>query len=409
MAAIARTARNCRERGGLVKLETADKEEVKKELGLVSPEQVAAAPAEDPELAKKADEVLAALLSLDGDREASKARSKATVESLGGELQRQAALQSEKLKEPVKKLAHRSQEGGEVAKSLIDLRLQVEELDPARFDFEPGWLTRSLGLIPGIGSPLKRYFSKYESSQTVINAVVQSLELGREQLKRDNITLAEDQKRMRELTLKLERAVRFAMLLDAKLQAKSEAEIPQADPLHRFIQEELLFPLRQRVMDLQQQLAVNQQGVLAAEIIIRNNKELIRGVNRALNVTVNALQVAVTVALALADQRIVLEKVQALSKTTTDLIANTAARLKTQGVEIHKQASQTSLDMEALKKAFADIRDAMDDVAQFRSRALPQMAESIREMDALAGEARKAIEKLETGTKLAPVIPIEFE
>jgi uncharacterized protein YaaN involved in tellurite resistance len=259
-----------------------------------------------------------------------------------------------------------------------------------------------------VGTPLKRYFSRYESAQTVINAVVQSLELGREQLKRDNITLGEDQKRLRELSKKLERAIAFARILDAKLSAKIELEIPASDPKHKFIAEELLFPLRQRIMDLQQQLAVAQQGVLAMEIIIRNNKELMRGVNRALNVTVNALQVAVTVALALNEQQIVLEKVQALSKTTTDLIGSTAARLKTQGVEIHKAASSTALDMETLKKAFADIRDAMEDVAQFRMKALPQMASNIKELDALAGEARKAIDKMEKGTKMSPVIPIEL-
>ncbi len=73
------------------------------------------------------------------------------------------------------------------------------------------------------------------------------------------------------------------------------------------MQNDLLFPLRQRIQDLQQQLPVNQQGLLTTELVIRNNRELIRGVNRALNVTVYALQVAATSALALANQKIVLE------------------------------------------------------------------------------------------------------
>ena len=73
-------------------------------------------------------------------------------------------------------------------------------------------------------------------------------------------------------------------------------DILQDDPMYKFVSEELLFPLRQRIQDLQQQLLVNQQGFLTIEMIIRNNKELIRGVNRALNTTVSALQVAVTLA-----------------------------------------------------------------------------------------------------------------
>lgn len=392
-----------------VKVESIEKDDIRKDLGLIEPKEIAAAPGRDPKLDKQAEEVVSKLINLDGDKEAAKSKSKASIDSFGLELQKEAARQSAKLKEPVKKMADRSEEGGGVAKSLIELRVQVEDLDPARFDLEPGWFSRIVGYIPGIGTPLKRYFSRYESAQTVINAIIESLESGREQLKRDNITLADDQARMRGLTEKLEKAIKLAQLIDAKLQAKIDNEIPAGDPMHQFIREELLFPLRQRIMDFQQQLAVNQQGVLAIEIIIRNNKELIRGVNRALHVTINALQVAVTVALALADQEIVLEKVQALSKTTSDLIASTAARLKTQGAEIHKMASSTSLDIQTLKTAFEDIRAAMQDIAEFRTKALPAMAQSIQELDALTEEAAKAIEKKEQGRKAEPVIPIEIE
>ena len=74
---------------------------------------------------------------------------------------------------------------------------------------------------------------------------------------------------------------------DQGLAGKLEAELSSDDPKYKFIQEELLFPLRQRTQDLQQQLVVNQQGFLAMEIIIRNNKELIRGVDRCLNVSYN--------------------------------------------------------------------------------------------------------------------------
>jgi uncharacterized protein YaaN involved in tellurite resistance len=120
------------------------------------------------------------------------------------------------------------------------------------------------------------------------------------------------------------------MLIDQKLSYSLEREVPADDPRYAFIQEELLFPLRQRIQDLQQQLAVNQQGVLAIELIVRNNKELIKGVDRAVNVTINALNVAVTVALALANQKIVLDKIQAVNVVTDRLIAQTAATLRSQ-------------------------------------------------------------------------------
>ena len=372
-------------------------------------EDLKAVDLEEEKLKKQADEVIEELLSFEENDEAAKEKSRASIETLALELQKKAVLNSDKLKDPVRKMSVRSKEGSKDANALVDLRVQVEALDPARFDFEAGWATRLLGYIPGIGSPLKRYFSRYESSQTVIDSIITSLENGREQLKRDNITLTDDQKKMRESTTKLRKAIKLAQIIDAKLENKVQNEILQDDPKYAFIKEELLFPLRQRILDLQQQLAVNQQGVLAMEIIIRNNKELIRGVNRSLNVTIHALRVAVTVALALADQKVVLEKVQALSETTSELIANTAERLKTQGTEIHKMASSSKLDMESLKSAFSDINEALADISTFRQKALPEMAANVAELDELTEEAEETIKVKEKANKNKGYIPIEID
>jgi uncharacterized protein YaaN involved in tellurite resistance len=149
---------------------------------------------------------------------------------------------------------------------------------------------------------------------------------------------------------------------------------------------------------------VNQQGVLSIDLIMRNNVELTRGVDRAINVTVSALQVAVTLALALANQRITLEKVQAVNVTTDRLIAETAKNLRTQGTEIHKMAAGTSLNIETLKQSFADIRAALDDVSRFRQEALPQMAQAIVELDKLSDEAGKAIANMDNARKVGAML-----
>ena len=263
--------------------------------------------------------------------------------------------------------------------ALLQLRLEVEEIDPSKFDFEPGWLTRSIGFIPGIGKPVKRYFAKFESAQTTIDSVVRSLELGRGQLERDNETLSHDQLEMRAVTQELEKTVRLAQLIDQKLEVHMQAGLGADPERKRFIAEELLFPLRQRLIDMQQQLVVNQQGVLASEIVIRNNKELVRGVNRALNVPVTALHVGATVAIALAHQKDQLEKIETVNKTTADLIAGTAKRLKTQGAEIHKQAASSMLPMESLKSTFLDVRAALDEGTYPTGQRVPDA-----EMDALS-------------------------
>jgi len=380
---------------------------VRQELALIAPDSISAETTEDAELEEKARQFADALIDPDSSDFEAQDEMKAAINDMGRELQRKAGRQSKMLQQPIKDLSKHGEDGGPVANALVELKMEVEELDPNRFDFSAGWVTRMLGMIPGIGSAMKRYFSRYESAQTVIDAIIHSLEEGREQLKRDNVTLSEDQRGMRELSLKIERQVMLAQLLDQKLQYKLDREIPVDSPKSRFVQEELIFPLRQRIMDLQQQLAVNQQGVISIEIIMRNNKELVRGVDRAINVTISALQVAVTVALALANQKIVLDKINALSQTTSDLIAGTAATLKTQGTAIHTQASQSMLQMDSLKSAFADITSAMDEISRFRREALPKMAESILEFDQLTAQGEATIERMEQAKQVRPTLQID--
>lgn len=266
----------------------ADPQEVKKELAMTAPEAISAQPGTDPELEQQADALVEKILAMDPASDDA-VNAKNAIENMGMDLQEAASNRSAMLQDPIRKLSARADDGGEVANALVDLKLQVEDLDPGNVDLEPGWFARLLGHIPGVGTPIKRYFTKFESSQTVIDAIIRSMEDGKDQLQKDNTTLAEDQKFMREVTRKLEKAIKLAQLLDAKLSHRVERELASTPDKAKFVQEELQFPLRQRIMDLQQQLAVNQQGIVTLEVVMRNNKELVRGVNRARHVTVLSL------------------------------------------------------------------------------------------------------------------------
>ena len=381
---------------------------VKNELMVLDTEQQDKV-AGDPVLSDKADTLVERLFAIDPADPKTVDEAKYAVEDMGMSLQHEAAKKSAMLRTPINTLARRGDDGGPVAKALVELKINVEALDPVKFDFQPGWLSRTFGFLPFIGKPIKRYFTRYESSETVLDAIMNSLKNGRETLRRDNITLGDDQRAMRELTFRLEKSIAFARLIDERLAARVDTDLPADSPKVKFLREELIFPLRQRIQDLQQQLVVNQQGILAMEIIIRNNKELMRGVNRCINVTVNALQVAVTVALALANQKIVLDKIQMINETTDNLIGNTAKMLKEQGAQIHKQAAGTMLDMDNLKQAFADIDAALKDISQYRQQALPQMAKQIVELDNLAARQEEAISQMERGNAQAGQFAIEVE
>mgnify|MGYP001356112518 CR=1 FL=1 len=386
------------------KLKLAGKEQVESQITTITIEKN-----DENQIDQKANEFVEKLVNFSLDSLEEQKKHQASVESMGAEVQIDTAKRLQLLQSPLKQLSKNGEEGGQVAKSLIDLKVEVEKLDPARIDLEAGWLSRVLGYIPGVGTPIKRYFTKFESAQEVIDAIMNSLKSGRDELSRDNITLSEDQKYLHASAMKLKRLITLAQKMDEKLIYKATREFVEDVEKKTFIEEKLIFPLRQKTMDFQQQLAVVQQGIISIEVIQRNNKELIRGVDRSLNVTINALQVAATVAMALNNQKIVMDKIAMINSTTDSLIANTAKQIKTQGVEIQKQAASTQLDINVLKTAFADINMALDDLSQFRQQALPEMAKSILEMDQLTSEIEKKVNETEKAKAIEASVDIQLE
>ena len=351
-----------------------------------------------PEMEAKANEKIAQLLDFD-QRDLDKQDSYVSaVENFGLKLERNVSKNNVMLKNNLNKLSKSSAEGGEITKALVDLSVEVQKLDPVQLS-DPNFLQNILGKIPFFGTPLKRYFMKYEDAQDVLDGIFVSLEKGAKELTEDNTTIKGEQKQLRKQSFELQDKIALGRLLDEKLSAHIRLKEEEGSERQKFLQEELLFPLRQRVQDLQTTLQNTYQGILTYEVLVRNNKELITGVHRAQTTTRTALEIGVTAAFALANQKIVLDKLVGVRKTTENLMLNNAKRLRTQGVEIQKEAGNTAISLDVLKKAFADIDAAMTNISEFKQQALPNMAKAIEELDTMNQEGEKRVKKLEEGNK----------
>ena len=138
---------------------------------------------------------------------------------------------------------------------------------------------------------------------------------------------------------RLEQYAYMAAQLDEALDAEI-ADIEATDPEKaRALREDALFYVRQKRQDLLTQLAVTVQGYLALDLIRKNNLELVKGVERATTTTVSALRTAVIAALALGNQRLVLDQITALNTTTGNIIESTSQMLRQQTAEIQNQAA----------------------------------------------------------------------
>ena len=315
------------------------------------------------------------------------------VQDLGGSVQRKLVHKSNLLREPMSVLMSDLQDGGSIAQSMIDLQHQISQIDPNRFNFKMSGFRRLLSKLPGVGTVLSNWLVRFESVQAIINDIVESLKIGRKRLDRDNITLQTDKQEMYSLAQQLQEYVIYGQAVDTQLAARIDKEID--DHKHKqFLQKEVLFPLRQRIIDLQQQQAVNQYGMVTAEAIIQNNKELMRGVDRSLNVTVVAFQTASTLSIALEHQKKVLKGVQAINDTTNDLLLGTSKKLRDQGAQIQQQLASASIDTQVLQESFKNVYEALEQVNSFRVKALPQMSESIEKMNQVNKEMDSVIQDM---------------
>lgn len=390
--------------------QVADAGKLKNDLGLLGPDEIANAVKQkkvDPELDRQASEFVSKLLKVPAEDADAQEQAALSVENLGVTQQRKAATANQLLQQPLKRLGQiGGGEGQGIANALTNLKVQFDEIDPSRFNFDAGWVGRIAGHIPGVGNKLNRYFTKFESSGKVIEALFDSVEVSRQQLIRDIDTLRDEQTTMRQATRDLQRYITTCQLIDEKLSSEVAKFDPASDEA-KYINTKLIFRLRQRITDLQQQLVVNQQGVLMFEVLIENNKELVRGVNRCKNVTYPALLIGITAAQALANQKIVLNKIQALDDVGNRTIAFNAKLLSTQGIEIHKQAASAQLSDAGLAQAMKDAIKALDDVDAFRTRALEQMGTAIKERDSLTAMGEQAISRMERGNKAAITLNLD--
>ncbi len=359
-------------------------------------QQVKPLPEEVAQLQEVAEGNIAEILNLDIGEIAQKRFILQSIESFGADSMKNSAAKNSMLQTTVGNLSREGEEGGVVANGLMELHRELEDLDPSLIDFTK---TGILGLL---FNPIRAYFARYQKAESAIADIIASLEKGKHSLKNDNTTLEIEQQALRDLTRKLMKEVQLGILMDESIEKQfEEAKSRNEDPEKiKFVAEEILFPLRQRIMDMQQMIVVNQQGVMATEVVIRNNKELMRGVDRAKTVTISALRIGVMVAGALYNQKIVLKKIQMLNETTNGIISGTSHMLKVQGAEIQRQSMETTVSIETLKTAFAEVMEALDSISSYKQEALPRMRDTVNQFKELAAKGEERIQQLESGNKM---------
>ena len=309
-----------------------------------------------------------------------------------GTMQQASVASNRMLKRPAAALAATGTDpASRTGKTLVELRQIVTDLDPKRHDLTG--TKRILRFLPG-GSAIQRYFIKYESAQEQLNAITRALKGGQDELRQDNAAIQTERDALWKAMGQLANyAVLAGHLGDGLEQRITELRNRGKADDAATLEADALFYVRQRHQDLMVQMAVSAQGYLALDVVKKNNSELIKGVDRALDTTLAALRAAVIVAQALAQQKIVLAQIDALNSTTADMIVSTSELLRSQGTAIHQNAAKATVDPAKLQQAFDNVFQAMDEVDRYRVEAARSMKQTVQALERQVSRARLQLER----------------
>jgi len=358
-----------------------------------APELVKLDPQTAAGLDQKADAFASSLAGLDTHSAEFQTKLKAIYDLGSQDIRDAASVSNRLLDKPTKAMeAGVFDKTSDVSTSLVQLRRTVEDLDPSRqgmFAKKHFW-----NLIPFFGNRVRDYFAKYQSAQSHLNAIIDSLLRGQDELQQDNASIEQEKSNLWTTMGNLRQYAYLAQKLDTSMSAQI-AQVQTTDPdKAKTLQEDGLFYVRQKEQDLLTELAVSAQGYMALDMIRQNNLELIKGVDRATTTTVSALRTAVLVSQALADQKLVLDQITALNATTSNMIETTSEMLKDQGTKVHEQAVSTTIDMQKLQKAFDNVYAALDEIDTYKVAALDTMQKTVDALGQEIGEAQKRLDRM---------------
>ncbi|RYZ54977.1 MAG: hypothetical protein EOP49_03930, partial [Sphingobacteriales bacterium] len=196
-----------------------------------------------------------------------------------------------------------------------------------------------LGKLPLIGNAISGYWEKYQDVMVVINEHIATLNALLDKKEKD-ILLINDKK---DAFLKMMEEYRKTIIAGVHIKETLEERIASEgdEEKKRFMQENWLYPLSKRIMNLQELYLSNFDAAISAELVARGHRELITDLREKNKVAMVRLQTGVWLAAELYDQKRLLDSSKALKETNKKLADTVHNMLGTYQNEIQKEATDS--------------------------------------------------------------------
>ena len=248
----------------------------------------------------------------------------------------------------------------------------IKDLNPQKVDFSKKYK------IIELFNPVKKYFAEVKKKEISIADIIENLNNEKSILDRDNITLEIEIKRLNEIIVQLQNEYDYGNVLKSDLESLVQISKNNKDEMKvNYYTKNFLTQVDKRMFDIRQMIIVKQQNIIALQIIIRNNKEIMRNIERINNITINALNTAVLVAKSLYNQKIILKKINNIEYNIGKVTTNIGTELKELEIDRIDTVSDAQL---LLEKTFDNAISVLGEVDVQNKKDFPENEKKIIEL-----------------------------
>jgi uncharacterized protein YaaN involved in tellurite resistance len=306
--------------------------------------------------------------------------------NMGVQSQRSAATQLDLLKGRVSTFLNDGGPSREIADSMRDLRIALDQIDPHA---EPRTIwERMYRVFPFFGrnNPvriLQRIALRYEPVSRQITLIETRLRDGRTMLVRDNVEL---RKLYEQLEAQQPAVRRNAYMGQMLMQHLTKLIESTPDAMKRERIRGALHDVAMRVQDLKTMDEVHAQYFVSIEMSRGNNNRLGQSVDRTLTLSTNVITVGLAIQAALVRQKSVIEATKRTREFLGTLVAANAAALKTHTREIGDLYVNPVIAMDKITRAHNDLIEAMDLADRLRQEGINNARNNIATLTSLSTE-----------------------
>ena len=265
-----------------------------------------------------------------------------------------------------------------------------------------GFFSRLIRGVPGIGKVLSDIAQRYETVQTQINAIIQSLQAGSDKLLENSIEIEERYKNLKMMQKQIKvRGYQLQLILSKLEEAKPDLEISQ---LKQAVQKGLV-----RIMRRLQNLKITEnafaQFFVTMNTTMDNHETLRDAVLAMINLTRPVLENGLALKIAQQDERNIAEALRVSQDYLGNLMVSISEDSMEGAANIAKVANEPLVRFQDLVKSYKVLVNRMDEAAEIEKKMMESAKKNIIQLEEMTTHlegraesreaAREAVRKLD--------------